>query len=135
LLTLELAVAFAGSRRGGLALRAIAQARLQPIPFFAEMSSVNPVFVGKADLVLRRLNIIMKKTRQNLEVPLNDGAAQTLEARQGAKHGPYVFYNPTKGIAGTFDGAGAMHSNDKAKRRALGKPPTNDKVSRAEGLE
>ena len=45
LLTLELAVAFADSRRGGLALRAIAQARPQPIPFFAEMSSVNPVFV------------------------------------------------------------------------------------------
>jgi hypothetical protein len=43
------------------------------------------------------LNIIMKKTRQKLEVPLNDGAAQTLEARQGAKHGPYVFYNPTTG--------------------------------------
>lgn len=36
-----------------------------------------------------RLNIIMKKTRQKLEVPLNDGAAQTLEARQGAKHAPY----------------------------------------------
>lgn len=36
-----------------------------------------------------RLNIIMNKTRQKLEVPLNDGAAQTLEARQGAKHAPY----------------------------------------------
>jgi hypothetical protein len=32
----------------------------------------------------------MKKKLQKLEVPLNDGEAQTLEARQGAKHGPYV---------------------------------------------
>ena len=39
----------------------------------------------------------MKKTGQRLEVPLNDGAAQTLEAKQGAKHGPCVFYNPTTG--------------------------------------
>jgi alpha-ketoglutaric semialdehyde dehydrogenase len=37
------AVGFTGSRRGGLALMAIAQARPQPIPVFAEMSSINPV--------------------------------------------------------------------------------------------
>jgi hypothetical protein len=55
------------------------------------------VRLGEADLVLRRLNIIMKKMRQKLEVPLNDGATQILEARQGAKHGPFVFYNPTTG--------------------------------------
>jgi NADP-dependent aldehyde dehydrogenase len=39
------AVAFTGSRKGGRALAAIAQARPEPIPFFAEMSSVNPVFL------------------------------------------------------------------------------------------
>jgi 2,5-dioxopentanoate dehydrogenase len=37
--------AFTGSRSGGIALWRAAQARAQPIPFFAEMSSVNPVFV------------------------------------------------------------------------------------------
>jgi alpha-ketoglutaric semialdehyde dehydrogenase len=37
------AIAFTGSRRGGLALSAIAQARREPIPVFAEMSSANPV--------------------------------------------------------------------------------------------
>jgi alpha-ketoglutaric semialdehyde dehydrogenase len=37
--------AFTGSRSGGLALWRAAQARTQPIPFFAEMSSVNPIFV------------------------------------------------------------------------------------------
>jgi len=37
------AVAFTGSRSGGLALAAVAAARHEPIPVFAEMSSVNPV--------------------------------------------------------------------------------------------
>jgi alpha-ketoglutaric semialdehyde dehydrogenase len=40
-----MAGAFTGSRSGGLALWRAAQARPQPIPFFAEMSSVNPIFV------------------------------------------------------------------------------------------
>lgn len=39
------AVGFTGSRSGGLALTAAAQARPVPIPVYAEMSSVNPVFV------------------------------------------------------------------------------------------
>jgi len=37
--------AFTGSTRGGLALWRIAQSRPEPIPFFAEMGSVNPVFL------------------------------------------------------------------------------------------
>ncbi len=40
-----MAGAFTGSRSGGLALWRAAQTRAQPIPFFAEMSSVNPIFV------------------------------------------------------------------------------------------
>jgi alpha-ketoglutaric semialdehyde dehydrogenase len=40
-----MAGAFTGSRSGGVALWRAAQARPQPIPFFAEMSSVNPIFV------------------------------------------------------------------------------------------
>lgn len=39
------AVGFTGSRRGGLALLAIAQARPRPIPVYAEMSSINPVLL------------------------------------------------------------------------------------------
>ena len=39
------AVGFTGSRSGGLALMAVAAARPQPIPVFAEMSSVNPVLL------------------------------------------------------------------------------------------
>ncbi|AUN32640.1 aldehyde dehydrogenase (NADP(+)) [Niveispirillum cyanobacteriorum] len=39
------AVGFTGSRAGGTALIAIAQARPQPIPVYAEMSSINPVLL------------------------------------------------------------------------------------------
>jgi len=36
---------FTGSRAGGQALMKVAAARPEPIPFYAEMSSVNPVFI------------------------------------------------------------------------------------------
>lgn len=39
------AATFTGSRNGGMALWRAANNRPEPIPFFAEMSSVNPVFV------------------------------------------------------------------------------------------
>jgi alpha-ketoglutaric semialdehyde dehydrogenase len=39
------AVGFTGSRAGGLALVKIAQERKQPIPVYAEMSSINPVIL------------------------------------------------------------------------------------------
>jgi 2,5-dioxopentanoate dehydrogenase len=39
------AVGFTGSRAGGTALMAIAAARLEPIPVYAEMSSINPVLL------------------------------------------------------------------------------------------
>jgi alpha-ketoglutaric semialdehyde dehydrogenase len=47
------AVAFTGSRRGGLALVATAAARAVPIPVFAEMSSTNPVFLLPEALAVR----------------------------------------------------------------------------------
>ncbi|WP_296001073.1 aldehyde dehydrogenase (NADP(+)) [Rugamonas sp.] len=47
------AVGFTGSRAGGMALMAIAAARPQPIPVYAEMSSINPVFVLPAALAAR----------------------------------------------------------------------------------
>ena len=39
------AVGFTGSRSGGVALMKIAQAREEPIPVYAEMSSINPVLL------------------------------------------------------------------------------------------
>ena len=53
------AVGFTGSRAGGLALMKIASERPEPIPVYAEMSSINPVFVlpgalaAKADVLGR----------------------------------------------------------------------------------
>jgi alpha-ketoglutaric semialdehyde dehydrogenase len=47
------AVGFTGSRAGGLALVAIASARQEPIPVYAEMSSVNPVILLPAALAKR----------------------------------------------------------------------------------
>ena len=50
-------VGFTGSRKGGLALAALAAARPRPIPVFAEMSSVNPVFVLPGALAERGAQI------------------------------------------------------------------------------
>jgi alpha-ketoglutaric semialdehyde dehydrogenase len=47
------AVGFTGSRGGGLALMRIAAARREPIPVYAEMSSINPVFLLPAALEAR----------------------------------------------------------------------------------
>jgi len=47
------AVGFTGSRQGGLALLRIANARPEPIPVYAEMSSINPVFVLPGALTSR----------------------------------------------------------------------------------
>ena len=47
------AVGFTGSRQGGLALVKIANARPEPIPVYAEMSSVNPMFLLPGALAAR----------------------------------------------------------------------------------
>ena len=47
------AVGFTGSRSGGLALAAAAAGRPEPIPVYAEMSSINPVFLLDGALATR----------------------------------------------------------------------------------
>ncbi len=47
------AVGFTGSRRGGLALVQAAASRAEPIPVYAEMSSINPVILFPAALAAR----------------------------------------------------------------------------------
>jgi len=47
------AVGFTGSRGGGTALLKIAQSRPEPIPVYAEMSSINPVILFPAALAAR----------------------------------------------------------------------------------
>ena len=48
------AVGFTGSRRGGRALMDLSAARPEPIPVFAEMSSINPIFILPNALQQRR---------------------------------------------------------------------------------
>jgi NADP-dependent aldehyde dehydrogenase len=47
------AVGFTGSRAGGMALARMAASRPEPIPVYAEMSSINPVYVLPAALAAR----------------------------------------------------------------------------------
>ena len=51
------AVGFTGSRAGGLALMAVAAARPQPIPVYAEMSSINPTILLPGALAKRGADI------------------------------------------------------------------------------
>jgi NADP-dependent aldehyde dehydrogenase len=51
------AVGFTGSRFGGMALMAVAAARPQPIPVYAEMSSINPLFLMPGALEARGAEI------------------------------------------------------------------------------
>lgn len=51
------AVGFTGSRSGGIALMAAAAARAQPIPVYAEMSSINPVVLLPGALAARGADI------------------------------------------------------------------------------
>lgn len=51
------AVGFTGSRQGGTALLRLAQARPQPVPLYAEMSSINPVFLLPVALRARASDI------------------------------------------------------------------------------
>ena len=51
------AVGFTGSRSGGLALMHIAASRQEPIPVYAEMSSINPVILLPAALAARAESI------------------------------------------------------------------------------
>jgi NADP-dependent aldehyde dehydrogenase len=52
------AVAFTGSRRGGHALMEAAAGRKEPIPVYAEMGSVNPIFILPGALAERRESLV-----------------------------------------------------------------------------
>ncbi|MCU1730264.1 MULTISPECIES: aldehyde dehydrogenase (NADP(+)) [unclassified Pseudomonas] len=79
------AVGFTGSRSGGIALCQAAAARAEPIPVYAEMSSINPVFLFPSALQARAETLA-----QGFVASLNQGAGQfctnpgLVIARQGA---------------------------------------------------
>jgi NADP-dependent aldehyde dehydrogenase len=65
------AVGFTGSRSGGMALCKAAQARPEPIPVYAEMSSINPVLLFPAALESRT-----EALAQGFVASLTQGAGQ-----------------------------------------------------------
>lgn len=76
-------VGFTGSRSGGMALVRAAAARAEPIPVFAEMSSINPVFLlpgamaARADSIGR--NFIASLTMGAGQLCTNPGLVLALE--------------------------------------------------------
>jgi alpha-ketoglutaric semialdehyde dehydrogenase len=65
------AVGFTGSRSGGIALTQAVQARPEPIPVYAEMSSINPVYLFPAALEARA-----EALAQGFVTSLTQGAGQ-----------------------------------------------------------
>lgn len=130
------AVGFTGSRAGGLALGEIAARRPEPIPVYAEMSSVNPVFLFPAALE-NRTDVLATGFVGSLTVgagqlctnpgilvavdgPALDGFMKVsagMIAEQEA--GPML----TSGIHAAFDrGVEALRSHDGVRKVATGKP-------------
>jgi NADP-dependent aldehyde dehydrogenase len=93
------AVGFTGSRAGGLALMELAARRPVPIPFYAEMSSVNPVFLLPGALAQRfgairdgfhasvTLGVGQFCTNPGIVVLLNDEVGRRFVREIGAKLG------------------------------------------------
>lgn len=128
------AVGFTGSRSGGIALCKAAQARPEPIPVYAEMSSINPVLLFPAALHTRGETLA-----QGYVASLTQGAGQfctnpgLVIARQGPalEHfirtaADLVQRSPaqtmlTPGIFNTYEaGVGALLEHAHAKAAAVG---------------
>ncbi|MDR9437970.1 MAG: aldehyde dehydrogenase (NADP(+)) [Halomonas sp.] len=116
------AVGFTGSRSGGLALMATAQARPQPIPVYAEMSSINPVFLLPEALKARSQEIAegfigslnmgagQFCTNPGLVIAIKDKALDAFTAAAGeAVKGSAAQTMLTPGIHAAYqDGIGAL---------------------------
>jgi len=128
------AVGFTGSRSGGLALSRAAQARPEPIPVYAEMSSINPVLLFPAALAARG-----EALAQGFVASLTQGAGQfctnpgLVIARQGAALDAFIAAaaeliqrSPaqtmlTPGIFRAYEaGVGALAEHPQAQRLASG---------------
>ncbi|QXH34603.1 aldehyde dehydrogenase (NADP(+)) [Pseudomonas muyukensis] len=130
------AVGFTGSRSGGLALCQAAQARPEPIPVYAEMSAINPVFLF--DVALRARS---EALAQGFVTSLTQGAGQfctnpgLVVARQGPALEHFLVAASTHvrqaaaqtmltpGIASAYaGGVAALSANHNARCAASGLP-------------
>ncbi|MFP4137821.1 MAG: aldehyde dehydrogenase (NADP(+)) [Halomonas sp.] len=128
------AVGFTGSRAGGLALQATAQARPQPIPVYAEMSSINPVFllpealkargreIGEAFVGSCTMGAGQFCTNPGLVIAVKgEGLSAFLDAAGEAVKGSAAQTMLTPGIHGAYqDGVGALAANAKVREVARG---------------
>jgi 2,5-dioxopentanoate dehydrogenase len=133
------AVGFTGSRRGGLALVAIAAQRPQPIPVFAEMSSTNPVFLLPEALAARggaiasglvesaTLGVGQFCTKPGIVIGIAGPAFEQFSQAAAAalqSANPGVMLNP--GIHKAFvAGSSALEAHASVRHLADGKPSAN----------
>ena len=132
-----MAVGFTGSRRGGVALMKIAQARPEPIPVYAEMSSINPVFLLPAALAARGAAIgeafVSSLTMGAGQFCTNPGLVFALEgpgldaflvaARDGVASSPSITML-TPGIHAAYvEGTGKLAKNERLQLVAKGAEP------------
>lgn len=140
------AVGFTGSRSGGLALCKAAQARPEPIPVYAEMSAINPVFILDAALQARA-----EALAQGFVASLTQGAGQfctnpgLVIARQGPALQRFIAAASeqvqqaaaqtmlTPAIASAYQaGTEALGANGKASTAASGQPPQGPNQGQAQ---
>jgi NADP-dependent aldehyde dehydrogenase len=128
------AAGFTGSRAGGQALMKLAADRPEPIPFYAEMSSINPVFILPGALAERSEQLVAGLhgamtlgvgqfcTNPGLTIldsttdiePFVAKLAELIGGSSGA-----TMLNP--GISAAYDsGVGALRGNDAVEAVALG---------------
>jgi NADP-dependent aldehyde dehydrogenase len=130
------AVGFTGSRRGGTALIDIASRRRQPIPVYAEMSSINPVILFPNSLA-KNVEVIAKSfvsslilgagqfcTNPGLILAVDSDALDAFIARTTellAEVAPQAMLTPS--IAQNFcEGVARLRSHPEVRAIASGKP-------------
>ena len=131
------AVGFTGSRGGGLALAALAAARPEPIPVYAEMSSINPVYLmpgalaaraealGKAFVGSLTLGAGQFCTNPGLVLALAGADLDAFVASATAALGAYAPAPMlTPGIHGAYEaGRKALEGNGRVRRVARARSP------------
>ena len=130
------AVGFTGSRAGGLALMKIAAERSEPIPVYAEMSSINPVVLMPAALEARgdalapafiqslTMGAGQFCTNPGLVIALaGDALDRFASAASNALAGSQALTMLSPGIHAAFeDGVAALSDHDKVETLARGCP-------------
>lgn len=125
------AVGFTGSRQGGVALMAVAAVRRQPIPVYAEMSSINPVF-----LLPHALSARAEKLATGLldslcmgvgQICTSPGLVLAIEGEDLQRFRAALAHGLSERAAGTMLTAGIHHAYEHGLQR-LGGHPQVDKL-------